>query len=406
MSISEIRKNYENLLNIWENFKKDNNERLEKIEKKSVIDPLTEVKLSKINDALDEQKEKLNKLEASINRPSISNNNSYESKSQTSIEYKTAFMDYIKRGSDSNLANYEKKNLVTINTSDSNGGYLLLPNIQKIITDRLLDSCIMRKICSTQEISTSSLDVIDNTKFSTSWISETGSVDDTDAGTLNKKTIQTFDLVAQPKVTQKLLDDSAIDFEEWLADQLAQDFMKAEEEAFIKGTGATSNKPTGILNYTNGTTSSTIERITSTSTTDYFTENDVIKLFYSLKDEYAKKASFLMSRNTVQKVRLLKDSTSGAYLWNPALLGSTNDTILGCPVYQSDFLDSVATSKEVMIFGNFKFYQIVDRIGIKILRDPYTSKPFIRFYTTKRVGGDVTKTEAFKVLKTSTYTEK
>lgn len=401
MSISEIRKNYENLLNIWENFKKDNDARLEKIEKKSVVDPLTEIKLSKINDALDEQRTKLNKLEASINRPSV--NNSYESKSLVDMEYKTVFMDYIRRGVDSNLANYEKKNLVTINTSDSNGGYLVLPNIQKIIIDRLLDSCVMRKICSVQEISTSSLDVIDNTKFSTSWISETGSVDDTDAGTLNKKTIQTFDLVAQPKVTQKLLDDSAIDFEEWLADQLAQDFMKAEEEAFIKGTGATGNKPTGILNYTNGTTSSTIERVTSASTTDYFTENDVIKLFYSLKDEYAKKASFLMSRNTVQKVRLLKDSTSGAYLWNPALLGSASDTLLGCPVYQSDFLDSVDTSKEVMIFGNFKYYQIVDRIGIKILRDPYTSKPFIRFYTTKRVGGDVIRTEAFKVLKTSTY---
>lgn len=401
MSISEIRKNYENLLNIWENFKKDNDARLEKIEKKSVVDPLTEIKLSKINDALDEQRTKLNKLEASINRPSV--NNSYESKSLVDMEYKTVFMDYIRRGVDSNLANYEKKNLVTINTSDSNGGYLVLPNIQKIIIDRLLDSCVMRKICSVQEISTSSLDVIDNTKFSTSWISETGSVDDTDAGTLNKKTIQTFDLVAQPKVTQKLLDDLAIDFEEWLADQLAQDFMKAEEEAFIKGTGATGNKPTGILNYTNGTTSSTIERVTSASTTDYFTENDVIKLFYSLKDEYAKKASFLMSRNTVQKVRLLKDLTSGAYLWNPALLGSASDTLLGCPVYQSDFLDSVDTSKEVMIFGNFKYYQIVDRIGIKILRDPYTSKPFIRFYTTKRVGGDVIRTEAFKVLKTSTY---
>ena len=102
------------------------------------------------------------------------------------MEYKTAFMDYIKRGSDTNLANYEKKNLVSMSTEGTNGGYLVLPNIQKIISDRLLDSCVMRKICSIQEISTSSLDVIDNTKFSTSWISETGSVEDSDAGTCRK----------------------------------------------------------------------------------------------------------------------------------------------------------------------------------------------------------------------------
>ena len=400
MTNSEINNNYENFMNTWEEFKKTNDERLERIEKKSNVDPLTEIKLAKINESLDEQKNKLNRLEASISRPNVSG---YELKSETNTEYKSAFMDYIKRGVDTNLANYEKKNLTGMTSDSTYGGYLVLPNIQKIITDRIADTCVMRKICSVQDISTSSLDVIDNTEFSTSWISETGTVDDTESGVLNKKTIATFDLVAQPKVTQKLLDDSAIDFENWLADQLAQDFAKAEELAFIKGTGATNNQPVGILNYEDGTDSNTIERITSSSSENYFTENDVINLYYSLKDEYAKKGSFLMSRNTVQKVRLLKDSVSGAYLWNPALLGSTNDTLLGCPVYQSDMLDSIGASKEVMIFGDFKYYQIVDRIGIKILRDPYTAKPFIRFYTTKRIGGDVIRTEAFKILKTSNF---
>ena len=110
-----------------------------------------------------------------------------------------------------------------------------------------------------------------------------------------------------------------------------------------------------------------------------------------------------MSRSAEEKIRKLKDSTSGQYLWNPSLLSDSQGTLLGCPVYTTPNLDAVGTSKECIIFGDFKYYQIIDRMGIKILRDPYTAKPFVRFYTTKKVGGDVIKPEAFKVFKTSTY---
>ena len=106
-----------------------------------------------------------------------------------------------------------------------------------------------------------------------------------------------------------------------------------------------------------------------------------------------------MPRSAVSAIRMLKDSTSGAYLWQPALLGGKEDTLMGCPVYQSSNMPALGASSLSIIFGDFSFYQIVDRTDIRVLRDPYTSKPYVRFYTTKRVGGDVIRKEAFKMLK-------
>jgi HK97 family phage major capsid protein len=132
-------------------------------------------------------------------------------------------------------------------------------------------------------------------------------------------------------------------------------------------------------------------------------EMRILNLYYSLDEKYTKNACFLMSRSAEEKIRKLKDSTNGQYLWNPSLLDNVQGTLLGCPVYTTQNLEAVGPNKESIIFGDFKYYQIVDKMGIKILRDPYTAKPFVRFYTTKKVGGDVVKTEAFKILRTSSY---
>ena len=144
-----------------------------------------------------------------------------------------------------------------------------------------------------------------------------------------------------------------------------------------------------------------IEAVTSTNSTLSFDENDILDLYYSLGDKYVNNASFLLPRTAMKQIRMLKDATSGQYLWNPALLTGTTDTLLGCPIYQSSYMPAVGKGTKSIIFGNFSYYQIVDRIGIRILRDPFTSKPYIRFYTTKRVGGDVINTDAFKGLITS-----
>lgn len=394
MNLTEISDRIDEIGNAWEHFKSVNDEKLKQIEKKGVADCLVMEELNKINNSLNEQKQKLEQLQISNSRPTFENKGV---DFQENLEHKKALNNYLKKGVDAPLANLETKADLTTATDSSSayGGYLLTPNMQRIITGELNENCFMRKICSVQTISSSALEVIDDTSFATSWISETGTVSDSNSSVLSKITIKAHELVAQPKVSQKLLDDASINIEEWLAYRLAEQFAQKEEEAFLKGTGDTNNQPTGITNYTSG-----IDITTSTSKTNGGIDaKDIISLYYSLKEQYVGRASFVMPRSAVSAIRMLKDSTSGAYLWQPALLGGKEDTLMGCPVYQSSNMPALAASSLSIIFGDFSFYQIVDRTDIRVLRDPYTSKPYVRFYTTKRVGGDVIRKEAFKMLK-------
>ncbi len=394
MNLTEISDRIDEIGNAWEHFKSVNDEKLKQIEKKGVADCLVMEELNKINNSLNEQKQKLEQIQISNSRPTFENKGV---DFQENLEHKKALNNYLKKGIDAPLANLETKADLTTATDSSSayGGYLLTPNMQRIITGELNENCFMRKICSVQTISSSALEVIDDTSFATSWISETGTVSDSNSSVLSKITIKAHELVAQPKVSQKLLDDASINIDEWLAYRLAEQFAQKEEEAFLKGTGDTNNQPTGITNYTNG-----IDITTSTSKTNGGIEaKDIISLYYSLKEQYVGRASFVMPRSAVSAIRMLKDSTSGAYLWQPALLGGKEDTLMGCPVYQSSNMPALGASSLSIIFGDFSFYQIVDRTDIRVLRDPYTSKPYVRFYTTKRVGGDVIRKEAFKMLK-------
>ena len=394
MNLTEISDRIDEIGNAWEHFKSVNDEKLKQIEKKGVADCLVMEELNKINNSLNEQKQKLEQIQISNSRPTFENKGV---DFQENLEHKKALNNYLKKGVDAPLANLETKADLTTATDSSSayGGYLLTPNMQRIITGELNENCFMRKICSVQTISSSALEVIDDTSFATSWISETGTVSDSNSSVLSKITIKAHELVAQPKVSQKLLDDASINIEEWLAYRLAEQFAQKEEEAFLKGTGDTNNQPTGITNYTSG-----IDITTSTSKTNGGIDaKDIISLYYSLKEQYVGRASFVMPRSAVSAIRMLKDSTSGAYLWQPALLGGKEDTLMGCPVYQSSNMPALGASSLSIIFGDFRFYQIVDRTDIRVLRDPYTSKPYVRFYTTKRVGGDVIRKEAFKMLK-------
>ena len=394
MNLTEISDRIDEIGNAWEHFKSVNDEKLKQIEKKGVADCLVMEELNKINNSLNEQKQKLEQIQISNSRPTFENKGV---DFQENLEHKKALNNYLKKGVDAPLANLETKADLTTATDSSSayGGYLLTPNMQRIITGELNENCFMRKICSVQTISSSALEVIDDTSFATSWISETGTVSDSNSSVLSKITIKAHELVAQPKVSQKLLDDASINIEEWLAYRLAEQFAQKEEEAFLKGTGDTNNQPTGITNYTSG-----IDITTSTSKTNGGIDaKDIISLYYSLKEQYVGRASFVMPRSAVSAIRMLKDSTSGAYLWQPALLGGKEDTLMGCPVYQSSNMPALGASSLSIIFGDFSFYQIVDRTDIRVLRDPYTSKPYVRFYTTKRVGGDVIRKEAFKMLK-------
>lgn len=395
MQLSDISERVNALGNAWEQFKSTNDRRLKEIERKGGADPLTDAQLHRINNALDGYKERLSSVEVAMQRPG---KGGVVLENGGNSEHKAAFCQYLRKGIDSNLPEIEKKSLSV--GSDPDGGYLVTGVMSQHILKTVFETSPIRQLADIQTISSDSLEVIeDYNEASAGWTSESGSISDTATPQIGKKNIPVHELYAQPKATQKLIDDASINIEAWLADKLADIFARKENTAFVAGDGI--GKPRGILTYSAGTSWGTIEQVDSGSN-GAVTADSLFMLYYSLKESYASRATFLMHRSVVQAVRLLKEATTNQYLWNPGLASGTPDTLLGVPLMQATDMPIAATDSLSVALADFKAaYQIVDRVGIRTLRDPFTDKPFVKFYTTKRVGGDVTNFEAIKLLKLS-----
>ncbi len=396
MSISTITRKVDELGSAWDDFKKLNERRLQEIEKKGSADSLTTNHINKLNNVIDEFKNRLDGVETVLNRPSLGGEYKSDVSSNIAGEHKAAFINYVRKGVEGDLSFLEKKAL-SVGT-DADGGYLVTPQMSAQLARIIYESSPMRQVANVTQLSSDVFEIIeDSDEAGADWASsESAAVSDSDTPQIGKLSITAYELVAQPKATQKLIDDSSIDIESWLTEKLVEVFSRKENTAFVSGNG--SGKPKGILAYTAGTGAGQIEQISSLSA-GAVTSDSLIKLYYALKDEYANNA-FMMNRATVQAVRLLKEATTNQYLWQPGLTAGTPDTLLGVPVVKASDMPVPATNSLSVAVADFKrAYQIVDRTGIRILRDPYTEKPFVKFYTTKRVGGGVVNFEAIKLLK-------
>ncbi len=396
MTLSRLTKRVEALGSAWEQFKQVNDRRIDEIERKGNADPLTIEQLNKINGALDGYKNRLEHMETAMVRPGLGGVAAQGGYSASASEHKEAFCSYLRKGTEDDLAFLEKKALSV--GSDPDGGYLVTQQMSGSIVEKVYETSPMRQLASVESISSDALEVLEETTEAVAgWsASETAAVADTDTPDFVKKVIAVHELFAQPKATQKLLDDASVDVEAWLSEKLVDVFSRKENAAFINGTGT--GHPKGILTYPAGTSATQIEQVNSGSAGNV-TADSLIQLYYALKEEYAAHATFLMNRATVQQARLLKESTTDQYLWNPGLSAGAPDTLLGVPVMQAADMPAPTASSLSVALGDFsRAYQIVDRTGLRVLRDPYTEKPFVKFYSTKRVGGDVINTEAIKLL--------
>lgn len=398
MSLSDLTDRMHQLGNAWEQFKHVNDARLREIERKGHADPLYDDHLSKINLALDNYKERVDKLETVYSRPALSASACGEKPlSAQGKAYKSAFQNYLRKGMDGGLEYLQTKAL-SVTGDGTDGGFLVTDEMSEQIVRMIRESSPMRQLASVETISSDSLDIIeDASEMTASWIAETGARNETNTATIGKHSILVHELYAQPKATQKLVDDSSVNIEQWVAEKVAEKFGRLESTAFISGDG--NGKPKGILSYAAGTNWGQVEQINS-GTAGVVTETGLIKLFYALKDQHARRASFLMHRSVVQAVRLLKSPTSDQYLWQPGIAVGAPETLLGIHVHHAADMPTAAANALAVAVGDFKAaYLIVDRVGIRILRDPFTDKPFIKFYTTKRVGGEVVNYDAVKLLK-------
>ncbi len=396
MTIQEATERLHSLGNAWEQFKHVNDSRLKELERKGYADPLYLEHLNKINDALDQQKSRMDRIETVHARPGREMAN-LGYRGEDGSEYKAAFCSYLRKGMDSALEQLQTKAL-SVGT-DANGGYLVPNQMSDTIVRIVNESSPMRALASVETISSDSLDLIeDTTDMDAAWGDETTVRSaETTSSTIGRNTIDTFEMYAQPQATQKLIDDGSIDIEQWIAEKVADKMARLEAAAFINGDGTT--KPKGILTYTAGTSFGQVQQV-NTGVSGSITADSLVQLYFSLKDEYARRATFLMHRTTVQAVRLLKEATTNQYLWQPGLAAGTPDSLLGVPVaLAADMPVAAASSLSVAVADFKRAYLIVDRIGIRTLRDPFTAKPFVKFYTTKRVGGEVVNTDAIKLLK-------
>ena len=278
---------------------------------------------------------------------------------------------------------------------DPGGGYWVKPEMSARITTIVFETSPVRQFAAVESIGSDSLELIaDENQVGFGWVAEQEDRPETTTADIGKRVIHAHEMYAEPRSTQKLLDDAGFDVEGWLARKIADRFARAEATAFVAGTGV--GQPRGFITYPDGTSTGQIEQINSGAAGD-LTSDGLMDLVYSLKSPYLTNSRFLMARLTIRDVRKLKDG-EGRYLWEPILKVGEPASLLGYPVHQADDMPAVSAGLEAIAFGDFRAaYTIVDRMGIRTLRDPYTAKPFIKFYTTRRVGGDVVNFEAIKL---------
>jgi HK97 family phage major capsid protein len=387
--MDELKIKLAELAKAFAEFKTLNEDRLKAVEAKGFAPADKLEQLEKANAKIDSLELEIKRIETAMNRSGRGGSNEGE-KDEKKEAYKKAFNSFLRKGQETELKTMSVD-------SDEDGGYLVTDQVSSEIMTKVFESSPMRQLASAQTISSDTLDILEDLdEVASGWVGETGARPNTATAKLNMLKIAVHEIFAFPLATQKFLDDASINVESWLAGKVAAKFSRDEATAFISGNGVA--KPKGILDYTSGTGYGQIEQVASGHASQ-LTGDAFMNLCYSIKEDYKNGASWLMNRLTVKEARKLKD-LQGQYLWAPGLNGSTQSTLMGYPIGEAADMPLVGANLLAVAFGNFKIgYQIVDRIGIRTLRDPYTQKPFVGFYSTKRVGGAVKNFEAIKLMK-------
>lgn len=400
----EVGQAFGEFMQAFESFKDANDERLRQIEKHVGTDVLTVEKVERLNRAMDEQKTALDQYLVKQARPALSAD-------QRSLlggvaqEHKQAFDLYARRGDEQTLRSLEQK--AHSYGSGPDGGYLVPAELETAIATRLAALSPVRSLATIRQVSGAVL----KKPFSvngpgTGWIGEDGARPQTTSAKLAELQFPTMEIYAMPAATASLLDDAAVDVEQWIAAEVETAFAEAESTAFINGDGV--NKPHGFLAYDTvaeanwtwgklGILKTGVAGALPTATPSDL----LIDLVYALKSGYRQNAHWMMNRRTQSSLRKLKDS-NGNYLWQPPASLGQKASFMGFGLVEAEDMPNIATDNTPIAFGDFaRGYLIVDRIGIRVLRDPYSAKPYVLFYTTKRVGGGVQDFDAIKLLKFS-----
>ncbi len=394
----EIKTAFDEFLSAFEAFKAANDDRLAELERRSA-DVVTEEKVDRINAALGEQKRALDELTLAAARPAIATERKTASGTR---ESKAAFERYMRAGDASGILELKAMSV----GSNPDGGYTVPLEIEQTIDRVLANVSPMRAIAAVRQIGGNVYrKPITTAGAASGWLAtETTAPAQTNAPTLAAIDFPTMELYAMPAATQTLLDDSQVDLETWLADEVQTVFAEQEGAAFITGNGT--SQPKGFLSESivaDAGWSWTKLGYIASGADGAFAATDpsdaLITLAYAPKQAYRANGTWVMNRKTEAAIRKFKDAQHN-YIWQPGSAAGQPATLFGYPVTEAEDMPDIASNAYAIAFGDFKRgYLIVDRVGVRVLRDPYSAKPYVLFYTTKRVGGGVQNYEAIKLMK-------
>ncbi len=321
------------------------------------------------------------------------------------MPHKKAFASYLRCGDDDAMRGLELEGKAMSTAVSAEGGYLVDPQTAETVAGVLRNAASIRAVASVVHVDSNAFDVlIDHTDIGAGWATESGSQAESGTPQIDRISIPLHELSALPKASQRLLDDSAFDVEGWIATRIADKFARSEGAAFVSGDGV--DKPKGFLTYGSASNGSEawgeLGHITTGVDGDFDTVNPadaIVDLVYALGARYRANASFVMNSKTAGAVRKMKDA-DGRFLWSDGLAAGEPARLMGYAVLICEDMPDIATWAPAIAFGDFNAgYTIAERPDLRILRDPFSAKPHVLFYATKRVGGDVSDFNAIKLLK-------
>lgn len=363
--------------------------------------------LGKVNEAIDKAEAAKKAAELAATKAGRAGLSGDAGVDPAKAEHKAGFMSFVRKGNEAGLADLERKAVQLAVNAD--GGFALPEEIASDVQARLVEISPVRSVATVVSVSTNDYKrLIDVRGTASGWVGETAARTATNTPQLAERAAFMGEVYANPQATQWSLDDVFFNVEQWLAESVAVEFARAEAAAFVSGDG--SSKPKGFLNYTTAATADAsrtdgvLEHIATGVSADFAATNKadlVYSIIYKLKAGHRAGAVWMMNKAVLGEMRAFKDG-QGRYLWEPSLQAGQPSSLAGYAVVEAEDMPAKAANSLSIAFGNFRAgYCIVDRVGIRTLRDPFSNKPYVGFYTTKRVGGMVLDSDAIKVAKFS-----
>lgn len=389
---------HDDLWRAFEAYKAENDDRLLDIERRR-DDVLRDEKLARMDATLDAAMKKLDRMALDARRPRLS----AEAAAPAPSSLKQAFDAYVRAGDGSGVRALDTRAMSF--GSGPDGGFMAPPEIESQVTRRLAVISPIRAIAGVRQVSAATYRrPFARTGPVHGWVGETAARPETASPQLAEQVYPAMELYAMPSATQALLDDRAVDFDDWLVSEIETVFAEQEGKAFVTGDGI--NKPTGFLSQTAVANASwawgSLGYVATGAAAGFAATNPadtLIDLVYAAKAGFRQNGRFVMNRKTQAAVRKMKDG-AGQYIWAPPTAVGGEASLFTFPVTESEDMPDVAANAMPIAFGDFKRgYLVVDRMGLRVLRDPYSAKPYVLFYTTKRVGGNIGDFDAIKLLK-------